>query len=123
MKNINRVTLMGYLTKDPELRTFTTAGGAQRTVCHATIATNRRFTDDAGNVHEEAEFTPITIWGAAGENFAKYMRRGSPVYVEGRLSTSRWTDAAGAERFRTEVVVSDYSFLPDGNRHAEENHE
>lgn len=95
---------MGNLTRDPELRY--TANGTP--VATFTVATNRSYTDSASNKVETAEFTSVVAWAKLAEICAKILKKGSKVFIEGRLQTSKWTDKnTGQEARRTEVVAVD----------------
>jgi len=113
MPNLNKVSLMGNLTRDPELR-VTPKGTA---ICSFSLAINRRWKDDQGE-HEEVVYVDCEAWGKAGENIAKYVTKGRPLYVGGRLKLEQWEDKNTREkRSRMKVVVEDFQFLGD-NRDA-----
>jgi single-strand DNA-binding protein len=105
-KSLNKVQLIGNLTKDPELR-YTPQGTA---VCTLTVATNRQWVTE-GEKKEEAEFTRCVAWQKLAEICGQYLSRGRRVYVEGRLQTRKWTDQSGVDRYTTEVVLSDMLML------------
>lgn len=107
MASLNRVELIGNLGRDPEVRA--TPGGDS--VANLSLATNRRWRDAAGELQEATDWHRIVIWGDRAEAAAKYLRRGSLVYVEGRLSTRSWEDEDGTKRHATEVVATDIQFL------------
>jgi single-strand DNA-binding protein len=110
-RSLNRVQLIGNLTRDPELR-YTPNGTA---VCSFGLATNRSWKTDAGEKHDEAEFHNIVSWNKLAELCSQFLVKGRKVYVEGRLSTRTWTGQDGAQRNRTEIVISDMILL-DSNR-------
>jgi single-strand DNA-binding protein len=110
-RSLNRVQLIGNLTRDPELR-YTPNGTA---VCSFGLATNRSWKTDAGEKHDEAEFHNIVAWNKLAELCSQFLVKGRKVYVEGRLSTRTWTGQDGAQRNRTEIVISDMILL-DSNR-------
>ena len=112
-RSLNRVQLIGNLTRDPELR-YTPNGTA---VCSFGLATNRSWKTDAGEKHDEAEFHNIVAWNKLAELCSQFLVKGRKVYVEGRLATRTWTGQDGAQRNRTEVVISDMILL-DSNRGA-----
>ncbi len=116
-KSLNRVQLIGNLTKDPELR-YTATGTA---VCSFGIATNRNWTTDTGEKHEEAEFHRIVAWNKLAELCSQFLVKGRKVYVEGRLATRNWTGQDGQQRSTTEVVIDDM-ILVDSRRPVDENH-
>jgi single-strand DNA-binding protein len=107
MKSVNKVILLGALGADPELR-FTPAGVA---VCNFRMATSESFKDKDGQQQERTEWHTIVVWQKQGESCAKYLKKGSKVYVEGRLQTRSWDDKDGNKRYSTEVVASDVGFL------------
>ena len=110
-RSLNKVQLIGNLTRDPELR-YTPNGTA---VCSFGLATNRSWKTDAGEKHDEAEFHNIVSWNKLAELCSQFLVKGRKVYVEGRLATRTWTAADGAQRNRTEIVISDMILL-DSNR-------
>src|SRR3990172_4050043 len=110
-KSLNRVQLIGNLTRDPELR-YTPQGTA---VCTVGLATNRSWTTDTGEKREETEFHRIVAWNKLAELCSQLLFKGRKVYVEGRLSTRTWTGQDGAQRTTTEVVI-DNMILLDSRR-------
>ena len=102
---MNRVTLMGHLGKDPELRY--TNGGVP--VCSATLATTDKWTKD-GEKQEKTEWHKLNIWGKPGEAFEKYLQKGDQVLVEGSIETRKWEDKDGNTRYTTEIKVSQWHF-------------
>lgn len=110
-RSLNRVQLIGNLTRDPELR-YTPNGTA---VCSFGLATNRSWKTDSGEKHDEAEFHNIVAWNKLAELCSQFLVKGRKVYVEGRLSTRNWTGQDGQQRNRTEIVISDMILL-DSNR-------
>ena len=114
--DLNRVTLIGNLTRDPELRN--TPNG--KTVASMSIATNRFWTDAQGQKQKEAEFHNIVMWSKLAEIAAQYLHRGSKVYMEGRLQTREWTGQDGIKRYRTEIVADNMIMLngPSGGADA-----
>lgn len=111
--NLNNVTIAGNLTRDPEMRT---AGNAD--VCEFGIAINRRWKDKAsGETREDVTFVDCQAWGRQAELVAQYLKKGSPVYLEGRLKLDQWEDKeTGAKRSKLRVVADSVQFLPDGKR-------
>lgn len=104
--SLNRAMLIGNLTADPELR-HTQSGTA---VCDLRIATNeRRKVGDEWKDH--AEYHRVVVWAKRAENCAKYLSKGSKVYIEGRLSTRARDDKDGNKRYTTEIVADDVQFL------------
>jgi single-strand DNA-binding protein len=106
--NINRVVLTGNLTKDPELRS--TSSGTS--VCSLRLAVNTSKKDSAsGQWVEKPNFFDITVWGAQGENCAKYLSKGRPVAVDGRLEWREFTDKDGNNRQAVEIWADSVQFL------------
>lgn len=106
-RSLNRVQLIGNLTRDPELR-YTPAGTA---VCSFGLATNRGWTTDTGERREETEFHRIVSWNKLAELCSQLCTKGRKVYVEGRLSTRTWTGQDGNQRTTTEIVIDDMILL------------
>lgn len=103
-RSINKVLLMGNLTRDPELR-YTASGTPVATFV---VATNRTYVDSTSNKVETAEFTNVVAWAKLAEICSKILRKGSKVFIEGRLQTSKWTDKnTGQEAKRVEIVAED----------------
>lgn len=107
---INRVILIGRLTRDPDLRS-TTNGIA---TCSFTLAVNRSFTNQQGE--HEADFIPVVTWRSLADNCAKYLAKGRLVAVTGRLQTRTYEGNDGQRRFITEVVADEVQFLESGQR-------
>lgn len=108
MANLNKVMLIGNLTRDPELR-VTPKGTA---ICTFSLAVNRKFRDEAGGDREEVTYIDIEAWGKAGENIAKYCTKGKPLFVEGRLKLDQWEDKNTKEkRSKMKVVCEQFQFL------------
>lgn len=111
MANLNKVMLIGNLTRDPELR-VTPKGTA---ICQFSLAVNRKFRDEAGADREEVTYVDIEAWGKSGENIAKYCTKGRPLFVEGRLRLDQWEDKNTKEkRSRMKVVCDNFQFLGTG---------
>src|SRR5437588_7215753 len=106
-RSLNRVQLIGNLTRDPELR-YTPNGNA---VCTFGLATNRTWTTDSGEKREEVDFHRIVAWNKLAELCSQFLTKGRKVYVEGRLSTRSWTGQDGQQKSRTEVVIDDMILL------------
>jgi single-strand DNA-binding protein len=107
MASVNKVILVGYLGKDPELR-YTQSGIA---FCTFSLATTDHWTDQQGKRHEKTEWHRIQTWKKQGENCAKFLRKGSPAYIEGRLQTRSWDDQSGKKNYSTEVIADSVKFL------------
>lgn len=106
-RSLNKVELIGNLTKDPELR-YTPQGTA---VCTFSIATNRQWTTDNGEKKEDVEFHRVVAWNKLAELCGQLLGKGRKVYVEGRLQTRKWTGQDGADHFMTEVIINDMIIL------------
>lgn len=104
---LNKVILIGNLTRDPELKAI--ASGNK--VCSFGLATNRVYKDSNGVRQEKTEFHNIVVWGKTAENVAMYMKKGSQVLVEGRLETRSWDDATtNTKKYRTEIIADTIQF-------------
>ena len=111
MPSLNKVMLMGNLTRDPELRV--TPKGTS--VCQFAIAINRQFKMESGESREEVIYVDIEAWGKQGETIAKYCTKGRPLFIEGRLRLDQWEDKNTKEkRSRMKVVLEGFQFLGDG---------
>ena len=107
---MNKVVLIGRLTKDPELR-YTS--GTNAAVCNFTIAVDRGFTSQGGD--READFIPIVVWNKQAENVKNYLNKGSQVAVEGRIQVRNYDDQNGQKRYVTEVIANNVEFLGSKN--------
>jgi single-strand DNA-binding protein len=107
MANINRVVLVGNLTKDPELR-HTPSGTA---VCKLRIAVNTRQKDPQGNWGDKPKYFDVTVWGNQGESCAQYLSKGRPVGVDGRLDWREWDAQDGTKRQAVEIIADTVQFL------------
>jgi len=111
MANLNKVMLIGNLTRDPELR-VTPKGTA---ICQFSLAVNRKFRDESGADREEVTYVDIEAWSKQGETIAKYCTKGRPLFVEGRLRLDQWEDKNTKEkRSRMKVVLENFQFLGGG---------
>jgi single-strand DNA-binding protein len=106
-RSLNKVMLIGNLTRDPEMR-YTPQGAA---VCTFGVATNRNWTTDTGEKKEDVEFHNIVAWNKLAEICSQLLKKGRKVFVEGRLSTRSWQGQDGAQKQRTEVVITDMVIL------------
>jgi single-strand DNA-binding protein len=100
MRGLNRVELIGNLGKDPEVQTL--EGG--QTVVKFSLATSETYKDRQGNNHTETEWHSIVLWNSLAQLAAKYLKKGSMVYLEGKLKYRSYEDKAGITRYLTEVV-------------------
>jgi len=114
-RSLNKVMLIGNLTRDPELR-YTPQGTA---VCTMGLATNRSWVTESGDKKEETEFHRIVAWNKLAELCSQLLFKGRRIYVEGRLQTRQWTAQDGTQRQATEVVIEDMLVL-DTKRQGEE---
>lgn len=105
-RSFNHVVLMGNLTRDPELRT--TPNG--QSVCSFSLALNRTWKAADGSMQEATDYVDVTAWGPLGENIAKFVTKGRPVLVSGRLQSRSW-EQDGQKRSKVEVVATDVTFL------------
>jgi single-strand DNA-binding protein len=105
--NINRVVLTGNLTKDPELRS--TSSGTS--VCSLRLAVNTSKKDASGQWTEKPNYFDVTVWGGQGENCARYLSKGRPVAVDGRLEWREFTDKDGNNRQAVEIWADSVQFL------------
>jgi single-strand DNA-binding protein len=105
--NINRVVLVGNLTRDPELR-HTPSGTA---VCSLRLAVNSRRKDQSGQWVDKPNYFDITVWGQQGESCAQYLSKGRPVAIDGRLEWREWDAQDGSKRQAVEVVADSVQFL------------
>lgn len=113
MANLNKVLLIGNLTRDPEVR-YTPKGTA---VGDITLAVNRVWNDDGGNRQEEVTFVDVTMWGRTAELAKQYLQKGTGVFIEGRLQMDTWDDkATGQKRSKLKVVADSMQFLPGQKR-------
>ncbi len=108
MANLNKVLLMGNLTRDPEVR-YTPKGTA---VAELGIAVNRIYSGENGEKREEVTFVDVTVWGRTAENVGEYLKKGRPVFIEGRLQLDSWEDkTSGQKRNKLKVVADNVQFL------------
>lgn len=107
MYSLNRATILGNLTKDPEVRQ-TPAG---QKVCTFGVATNRSWNDAAGVKQEAVEFHYVVAWGKLADICGQYLTKGKKVYVEGRLQTRDWDGQDGIKRYRTEIITENLIML------------
>ena len=114
MASLNKVMLIGNLGKDPEVRY--TAGGTA--VASFSLATSEKFKGKTGEWEEKTEWHNITIFGKLGEIAGEYLKKGSSVYLEGRIQTDKYTDKAGIEKYSTKIIADRMQMLggkPEGS--------
>jgi single-strand DNA-binding protein len=107
VKSVNKVTLLGNVTRDPELKQ--TTGG--QSVCTFGLATNRVWRDQSGEKQSLPEFHNIVAWGGLADFCNQYVKKGKPLYIEGYLKTRSWDSPEGAKIFRTEIVAENVILL------------
>ena len=108
MASLNKVLLIGNLGRDPETR-YLPSGGA---VCNFSIATSERFNDKSGQKQERTEWHNIVMYGKLAEIAQQYLKKGSNVYIEGRIQTSKWQDkTSGQDKYKTEIVADQMQML------------
>ena len=105
--SLNKVLILGNLTRDPELRTTATG----QNVCSFGVATNRVWTDQKGTKQEQVEYHNIVAWGRLAEIAGQYLAKGRKVFVEGRLQTRDWEGQDGVKRMRTEIIAENLQIL------------
>ncbi len=109
--DLNRVSLIGNVVRDPEMRT--TPSG--QNVASFAVATNRTWKDANGQKQTKAEFHNIVAWRRLGEIVGQYVKKGSRIYLEGRSETRSWDDQSGIKRYRTEVIAENMIMLDRAN--------
>ena len=107
MRSVNKVILIGHVTRDPELRQ--TAGG--HPIATFSIATNRTWVTSSSEKQESTEFHDLVAWGKLAEICSKYVGKSTAIYVEGRLHTRKWDAPDGSKRHKTEVVITELNIL------------
>jgi single-strand DNA-binding protein len=108
MASVNKVIIVGNLGRDPETR-YATSGSA---ICNITVATSRQWKDKAsGEKKEETEWHRVVFYDRLAEIAGEYLKKGRPVYVEGRLKTRKWQDKEGVDRYTTEIVAEEMQLL------------
>ncbi len=99
--NLNKVFLIGRLTRDPESKTLPSG----QAVTNLGLATGRHFTDKSGQKQQETEFHNIVLFGRLAEIAQQYLTKGSLVFLDGRIRTRNWQDNSGTKRYRTEIII------------------
>jgi single-strand DNA-binding protein len=107
MANLNKVMLIGNLTRDPDLK-YTPGNQA---VCEIGLAVNRKYRTKEGEDREETTFVDCEAWGKQAEVLKQYMTKGKPLFVEGRLKLDTWEDKDGGKRSKMRVVIENFQFL------------
>lgn len=117
MKSVNKVTLLGNVTREPELKATTTG----QSVCTFGLATNRTWKDVSGEKKSLPEYHNLVAWGGLADFCQQYVKKGKPLFVEGYLKTRSWDGPDGSKIFRTEVVLENVILL--GSKDGEETEE
>lgn len=115
MASLNKVFLLGNLTRDPDLRSLPSG----QAVCELGLAVNRRYTSSTGEAVEEPCFVDVVVWGRSAENCKQFLEKGSQVMIEGRLQLDQWEDRnGGGKRSKLRVVAEQVQFMnpPAGRR-------
>ena len=107
MASYNKVILMGNLTRDPELKQTP----SNQSVAQIGLAVNRKFKGREGDMKEETTFVDCEAWGRTAETMSKYLSKGKPVFVEGRLKLDQWQDKDGNNRSKLKVVIDTFQFV------------
>ena len=107
MPSYNKVLLMGNLTRDPQLKQTPN----NMSVAEIGIAVNRKYKGKDGEMREETTFVDCEAWGRTAETMAKYLSKGRPVFVEGRLKLDQWQDKEGNNRTKLRVVIENFQFI------------
>ncbi len=115
MASLNRVTLIGHLGRDPEMRHLPDGGA----VTNFSIATTEQWKDKSGEKQEKTEWHRISTFQKLAEICGEYLKKGSQVYIEGKLQTRKWTDKDGIEKYSTEIIADRMQML--GGKPSEEN--
>jgi single-strand DNA-binding protein len=108
--SFNKIIIMGNLGRDPELR-YTPQGDA---VCNFSVAVGEKKRDKAGELQEITTWFKVTLWRKQAENASKYLTKGNPVVIEGRLQVDEWTDRDGNNRYTLEINATDMHFVGGG---------
>jgi single-strand DNA-binding protein len=108
--SFNKITLVGNLGRDPELR-YTPQGTP---VCSFSLATNEKRKDKTGEMQDQTTWFKVTLWGRQAETASQYLTKGRPIYIEGRLRVEEWTDRDGKPRHTLEVHATDMQFIGGG---------
>ncbi|XOU94087.1 MAG: single-stranded DNA-binding protein [Candidatus Kerfeldbacteria bacterium] len=105
--NLNKVMLIGNVTRDPEIKKIPSG----QSVVSLGLATNRRWTDKAGQKQEQVEYHNIVAWSKLADIIGQYVKKGSKIYIEGRLQTRSWDDQSGSKKYKTEIVADNLIML------------
>lgn len=114
MADLNKVQLIGRVGNPPEVKTV-----GQSHVANFSLATNERWTDKQGQKQESTEWHRVVAWGKTAELIGKYVQKGDPIYIEGKLKTEKWEDKDKVTHYTTKVIVSNVQFLGKGESKSE----
>jgi single-strand DNA-binding protein len=112
MKSVNRATLLGNVGRDPEIKVT----GSGTSVANFSIATSERYKDKSGEWQDRTEWHNVVAYGRPADIIRDYVRKGSKLYVEGRIQTRSWDGNDGAKHYRTEIVVDQVVLLSGGEK-------
>jgi len=107
MASVNKAIILGNVGKDPDIR-YTADGAA---IANFSVATSENWKDKAGNKQEKTEWHRISAFGKLAEIIGQYVKKGTQVYIEGRIQTRKWQDKDGSDRYTTEIVASELRML------------
>jgi len=107
MSDLNKVLVIGNLTRDPKITNFTSGSK----VVDFSLATHRKFKNKEGTEQEETTFVDCCAYGKTAENIDKYFEKGRPIFVEGRLKLDSWETTEGAKRSKLKIIVNNFSFI------------
>lgn len=108
---LNKAMVFGNITRDPELRALPSG----MNVCSFSVATNRVYRDRDGKKQEQTDFHNVVVFGRQADTVAQYLKKGSSVFVEGRMQTRSWEGKDGEKKYRTEIVADRVQFGPKGS--------
>lgn len=118
MASVNKAIIVGRLGQDPEIRS--TQNGSN--VANLSVATSERYRDKSGQTQEQTEWHRITLWGKLADVASNYLRKGSQVYIEGKIQTRKWTDKDGVDRYTTEINGFSLQMLDSKNQTSTQEH-
>ena len=107
MASVNKVILVGNLGKDPEIKKFDS--GIKN--ASFSLATTEKYKNKSGEMVSNTEWHNIVVWGALSDVAEKYLKKGSQIYLEGKIKTSSWEDKSGAKRYKTEIYADSFTML------------
>ena len=107
MRGLNKVIIAGNLARDPEVRSTV----SRRTFARFSVAVNYRYRDSNGEYKDGVDFVPVAAWGTTADNCGKYLKKGSPVLIEGKIQTRSYDGRDGSKKYITEVIADSVQFL------------